>query len=292
MIVQIYEVQTPDAAMSMAALGVDHIGSVVASVDTWQQPLIRQTLRAVTAAGARSSLILLYNDMDLVLRSIDYYRPDIIHFCEMLVAGKNHSATEKACAPHIELQAAVKKRFPEIAIMRSVPIPAAVNEGAPIGMAGSDRINVKKGNGGIKNDETKCGNKTLETNVTKAAAEVTTLARLFAPISDYFLTDTLLIGRNGALSQPVEGFVGITGKTCDWNIAAELVRISPIPVILAGGLSPENVYAGIQSVDPAGVDTCTLTNAVDETGQPIRFIKDEQKVRRFVAEARRIKQSL
>jgi len=60
-----------------------------------------------------------------------------------------------------------------------------------------------------------------------------------------------------------------------------------IPVILAGGLSPENVAAGIGKVRPAGVDTCTATNAVDDLGRPVRFRKDPEKVRRFVAEARR-----
>jgi phosphoribosylanthranilate isomerase len=64
---------------------------------------------------------------------------------------------------------------------------------------------------------------------------------VFGPVSDYFLTDTLLTDGSGAADQPVDGFVGITGTTCDWKIAAELVRISPMPVILAGGISPENV---------------------------------------------------
>ena len=291
MIVQIYEVQTPAEAMSMAALGVDHIGSVVLSADTWHQPLIRETIRTVAAANARSSLILLYNDTDLVLRSIDYYRPDIIHFCEMLAFGENDSAGEKTCAPYLELQAAVKKRFPEIAIMRSIPIPFAVNEGTPDDMIATDGIDAQKGNDATKTDKavkTASGGKALEADADAALAGVRVLTRLFAPVSDYFLTDTLLMGPNGEMEQPVNGFVGITGRTCDWDIAAELIRISPVPVILAGGLSPENVYAGIGSVRPAGVDSCTLTNAVDKSGRPIRFTKDAEKVRHFVAEARRM----
>lgn len=281
MIVQIYEVQTPDEALAMAALGVDHIGSVVVSADTWQQPLIRETIRGVASAGARSSLILLYNDTDLVLRSIDYYQPDIVHFCEMIVAGNDFAILEKTCASLLGLQVAVRERFPEIAIMRSVPIPAAR------GAVGIDDGN--SGNG-INNDDDADGN-SISRDADVEAAGVMALARLFAPVSDYFLTDTLLIGQDGTLDQPVDGFVGITGRTCDWGIAAELVRASPIPVILAGGLSPDNVYAGKTSVRPAGVDSCTLTNAADPAGRPIRFRKDAEKVRRFVAEARRGRQS-
>lgn len=282
MIVQIYEVQTPDEAFAMAALGVDHIGSVVVAADMWRQPLIRDTIRAVASSGARSSLILLYNDADLVSRSIDYYHPDIVHFCEMIVPGNDISILEKTCATLFGLQATVRKRFPEISIMRSIPIPAARAVAGIDGGYDGNGIN----NPGDRHD----GDVGGEADAA-AAAGVQFLAGLFAPVSDYFLTDTLLIGRDGTLDQPVDGFVGITGRTCDWGIAAELVRTSPIPVILAGGLSPENVYEGATCVEPAGVDSCTLTNAVDPVGRPIRFRKDAEKVRRFIAEARRARQS-
>ncbi len=260
MIVQIYEIQTPGEAEIMAALGVDHIGSVVVSADGWRQPLIRETVRAAGAAHARSTLIPLFNDRDLVLRSMEYYQPDIVHFCEILAVGKNSSTLETACSPCIALQAAVKKRFPEIAIMRSIPIPAALNNDIPMH---------------------------IDSDADRVAPGIRILVELFGPVSDYFLTDTLLTGKDGAVNQPVDGFVGITGTTCNWNVAAELVRISPLPVILAGGISPENVYAGIQRVRPAGVDSCTLTNVADSKGRSVRFKKDVEKVRRFVANARR-----
>lgn len=49
---------------------------------------------------------------------------------------------------------------------------------------------------------------------------------------------------------------GGTGHTHDWTISAQIVRESPIPVILAGGLTP-NVAAAIQQVEPYGVDINT-----------------------------------
>ena len=115
------------------------------------------------------------------------------------------------------------------------------------------------------------------------------LARIFEPVSDIFLTDTLVVAgrKNRRNEQPVAGFVGITGKTCDWDTAACLVRESRIPVILAGGISPENVAEGMRRVNPAGIDSCTLTNDLDENGNPIRFRKDLNKVRRLVEETRR-----
>ena len=67
---------------------------------------------------------------------------------------------------------------------------------------------------------------------------------------------------------------------------------SRIPVILAGGLSPENVREAVLAVRPAGVDSCTLTNAVDEAGAYVRFQKDPDKVERFVRQARKAAQEM
>jgi phosphoribosylanthranilate isomerase len=52
----------------------------------------------------------------------------------------------------------------------------------------------------------------------------------------------------------VEGMYGGTGKTVDWDLAAEVVKISKKPVILAGGLTPENVAEAIRQVRPYAVD--------------------------------------
>ena len=120
------------------------------------------------------------------------------------------------------------------------------------------------------------------------------LSRKFEPYSDFFLTDTMLVDQSGMADdrQPVQGFVGITGQTCNWNAAANLKTASRIPVILAGGVSPANVYDGILRVRPAGVDSCTLSNAVDENGHPIRFKKDPHRVKRLVDAVRQAEKSL
>ena len=95
-------------------------------------------------------------------------------------------------------------------------------------------------------------------------------AEAFAPWADAFITDTF---------DPATGACGATGKTHDWSVSRELVRSSRRPVILAGGLTPENVAAAIAAVRPAGVDT--HTGVEDATGA-----KDPVLVRRFVGQAR------
>ncbi|MFO8113629.1 MAG: hypothetical protein R6T92_14080 [Desulfosalsimonadaceae bacterium] len=248
MIVQIYEIQTPAEAEAMIKIGVDHVGSVLPDGKRWKNPDILETVRTVRRSGAKSSLIPLFGNADRISSVLDYYRPDIVHFCDAVI--EDPAGWEAACGRMISVQATIRERFPEIAIMRSVPVPLP-------GLA--------------------------------LPVPMTVFARYFEPLTDYFLTDTYLLpdtGPGGA-DQPVSGFIGITGKTCDWEMAAQLVEESRIPVILAGGLSADNVFDAAVAVRPAGVDSCTNTNAVDESARPIRFKKDVQKVARFVAEAGR-----
>jgi len=88
---------------------------------------------------------------------------------------------------------------------------------------------------------------------------------------DAFITDTY---------DPETGASGATGKRHDWSISQRMVDISPRPVILAGGLRPENVFEAIIQVRPAGVDVHT---GVEGPGG----FKDPDLVRAFISEAKR-----
>ena len=72
---------------------------------------------------------------------------------------------------------------------------------------------------------------------------------------------------------------GGTGKVLDWFAAHEFVAGSPLPVILAGGLTPENVGSAIQAVKPYGVD---VSSGVEATAG----IKDAAKIRDFIQAAK------
>jgi len=75
------------------------------------------------------------------------------------------------------------------------------------------------------------------------------------------------------------GACGATGKTHDWSVSRRLVEESPRAVILAGGLTPDNVRQAVLQVRPSGVDAHTGVEGPDGR-------KDIARVRRFVAEAR------
>ena len=74
--------------------------------------------------------------------------------------------------------------------------------------------------------------------------------------------------------------IGALGVTHDWRISRQIVRSLRTPVILAGGLGPDNVADAIRMVGPAGVDSKTKTDTMGT------HAKDLQKVRSFVAAAR------
>ena len=66
---------------------------------------------------------------------------------------------------------------------------------------------------------------------------------------------------------------GGTGKVFDWNLAYPAKRYGPI--ILAGGLTPNNVRQAIQRIQPYGVDVCSGVES-----QP--GIKDHKKMQTFL----------
>jgi len=195
---------------------------------------------------------------DDILRALDYYQPNFVHFCELIPLAPWESARrEELCAELIRTQQLVKKEFPPLGIIRAIPVP---EPGLP--------------------------------EPTPAREAILAVADALAPYSDFFMTDTLRGFAQEGAAQPVAGYVGITGEVCDWELARALVEASPIPVILAGGISPENVFDAIGRVRPAGIDSCMQTNARDALGKPIRFRKDRDRVRRLLDEVRRAEEEM
>lgn len=88
-------------------------------------------------------------------------------------------------------------------------------------------------------------------------------------------------GRMGVRGFVVDAFhqekYGGTGQTTDWTMAAEAANAAPI--LLAGGLTPQNVQEAIRQVRPYGVDVSSGVEA--SPGK-----KDHQKLREFIQAVR------
>lgn len=71
---------------------------------------------------------------------------------------------------------------------------------------------------------------------------------------------------------------GGTGRTHDWDATREFADTVDSPVVLAGGLTPENVAEAVATVEPFAVD---VASGVERAGGE----KDHDAVREFVANA-------
>lgn len=100
------------------------------------------------------------------------------------------------------------------------------------------------------------------------------LARSFERHVDWIILDSM--------SEAVEG-IGAAGVVHDWEVSGRIVAATSVPVILAGGLGPDNVTDAIAAVRPAGVDSLTRTNRYVSDGS---FVKDLDAVDTFVNAAK------
>lgn|SRR5690625_4706316 len=95
--------------------------------------------------------------------------------------------------------------------------------------------------------------------------QVDLLAKQMFPC-DYYLIDS-----------PPTTYRGGSGKSFDWDLTTNL-PIDRNKMILAGGLTPENVQQAITKVNPAGVD---VSSGVETNGA-----KDHEKIKQFLTNAK------
>jgi phosphoribosylanthranilate isomerase len=71
------------------------------------------------------------------------------------------------------------------------------------------------------------------------------------------------------LDTAARGLRGGTGETWDWALAAR--RRRKVPAILSGGLTPENVAAGVEAVDPYAVDVSSGVESAPGVKDPAKL---------------------
>jgi phosphoribosylanthranilate isomerase len=211
MLTQIYEVQTPEAADAVCALGVDRIGTLVGWGDFEREIGLSQAaaVRAAVPPAAKFCALFLGADTNRIRRMAETLAPHIVHL----------GAAPEKLPP--EAVAELKRALPGVAIMRAIPV--------------IDEASIA-------------------------------LAQSYDGIADFLLLDSYRAGDNQ---------IGALGVTHDWAVSARIVEAVAVPVILAGGLGPENVAEAIRQVRPAGVDSKTKTDI------PGTHAKDIALCRRF-----------
>ncbi len=90
----------------------------------------------------------------------------------------------------------------------------------------------------------------------------------YADSVDYFLLDTF-----------VPGLAGGTGRSFDWSLARGFG--GSLPIIVAGGLNPENVQHAIKAANPFAVDAASgieSSPGIKDRGKMAEFIKRAKEV--------------
>ena len=215
MIVQIYEVRSPDEGRKVAELGADHIGALFGK---------GKHEYALDADEIKEIFIALPKRVKKVVLVLEWNEKEIEELLEKTCPNILHIGTSPEF-PTAENVRAFKKRHPEMLIMRTIPV-------------------------------------TDESSIA--------LAKEYEGIADFILLDSKK--KNSAQ-------IGATGEIHDWDISKKLVESVHVPIILAGGLGPENVAEAVRKVNPAGVDSKTKTDTADGTR------KDLDKIRQFVTNA-------
>jgi phosphoribosylanthranilate isomerase len=217
MLIQLYEITSPEEAAALSAMGVDHIGVLVGDGSFPREQRVtraREVFEGVPS-GTKRCALWLSDDLEQISKMAGALQPDILHL---------------GAAPERLLPADVsqlKAAFPALVVMRSIPVF----------------------------DESSLA-----------------LARSYDGIADMLLLDSYHAG---------DRQIGALGMTHSWELDRRIVQSVRTPVIVAGGLGPENVAAAIDASRPAGVDSKTRT---DKAGGG--HTKDLMKVEAFVRAAR------
>lgn len=217
MLVQIYEISSPEEATALGDLSVDHLGVLVGD-GSFPRELPIDRARLIFSAippTSKSSALVLSSDVRLIEYVISELKPSILHL----------GASTDLLTPSTVLE--LKKQYSTLTVMRSIPV------------IGDESVGVAKSYDGI---------------------------------ADMLLLDS---------HKPGDKQIGALGVTHSWEIDRKIVESVRIPVIIAGGLGPDNVLDAIRVVQPAGVDSKTKTDKDDGS-----HTKDLQKISRFVARAK------
>ena len=114
--------------------------------------------------------------------------------------------------------------------------------------------------------------KVEKTSLAKNTFLISDLLEQIAQLEETAVVDSLLLDTGKA------GKLGGTGCVHDWTLSLKIAEETRLPLILAGGLKPENVQEAIRIVSPYAVDTAS---GVESCGK-----KDGLKIKKFVEEVR------
>jgi phosphoribosylanthranilate isomerase len=168
-----------------------------------------------------------------------------------------HSESPRSCDPEtaVEIGAALKRRLELVGVFVNEPLDELVNlaEGASLSIV---QLHGDEGPAYCQEVARRTGLKVIKAARVRDAASV---RALLAYRTDFHMLDAYVPGRHGG-----------TGERFDWSLAAQHSGFGSrsIPLILSGGIKPENVAEAIATVHPFAIDVSSGVEAEPRRKDP------------------------
>jgi len=177
-----------------------------------------------------------------------------------------YERSPRRCSPEqaLAIAAALRRRVELCGVYVNAPLEQIVRDGEQLGL-GLVQLHGDEGPAFCGEVARRTGARVIKAVQVSGAGDVRDLERFHV---DYHLLDAR------AKASERRALRGGTGESFDWTLLR--VRRSKVPLILSGGLRPENVAAAIATAHPFAVDTASGTEAAPGH-------KDPEKLRAFFA---------
>lgn len=197
-----------------------------------------ESLVSKVPKGLNSVLVIMPENSARALELIEKVKPDIVQIHSMLSLSELKIIKEEAGIP----------------IIKTLSVPAREE-------SSEEKVKIAKKEENVRKEEK-----------TEDGAFVSRLIDQIRLLEETAVVDSILLDTGKA------GKAGGTGSVHNWTISKRIAEETKLPLILAGGLKPENVLEAIKIVSPYAVDTAS---GVETCGK-----KDAMKIKSFIEEVR------
>jgi len=167
-----------------------------------------------------------------------------------------HQPSPRRCAPDeaAAIAAALRRRVEVVGVFVNRPLVEVVRRADEVGLS-IVQLHGDEGPAYCSEVARRTGCRVMKARQVRSGADLLALAAFHV---DFHLPDAHAYGLRGG-----------TGQTFDWRLAAR--RRSRVPMVLSGGLTPENVNEAIAQTSPWGVDVATGVEARPGHKDPARL---------------------
>jgi phosphoribosylanthranilate isomerase len=239
--IKICGIRSPEEIELAALYGADAVGFITEVPVESPRKLDSKTAASLVSkvpGYLNSVLVIMPENSARALELIEKVSPDVVQIHSMLSLPELEIIREKTDVP----------------IIKTLSLPAQEEIEKILDKSAKESAE--------ENAEENAENSILVSNILE---QVSLLEE--AAVTDSILLDTGKAGKPGG-----------TGCVHDWNLSRRIAEETRLPLILAGGLKPENVQEAIRVVSPYAVDTASGV----ETGGK----KDAEKIKSFIEEVR------